>query len=203
VKQSLRPDLGRFNVSRETEERLEAFVQVLQAWSPRLNLVSRHDLGAVWPRHVIDSLQLVQFIPVGLSHAIDLGSGAGFPGLIIAIAAPIHVHLIESDRRKAAFLREAARVSGTVVSIHAERIEALAIPRAPLVTARALAPLPRLLTLAAPLVAESGTCLFLKGASAQAELDEARQHWHMDVLTHESCTSPDAKILEIRDLRHA
>jgi 16S rRNA (guanine527-N7)-methyltransferase len=197
-----RAELAAFDVSRETEEKLEAFVAQLETWSPRLNLISRHDLAQVWSRHIVDSLQLVPLIQPGISHAIDLGSGAGFPGLILAIATSIQVHLVESDQRKAAFLREAARITTAPVTIHAIRIESLQLPRAPLITARALAPLARLLPLVAPLIAENGECLLLKGARAQAELDEAQQHWHMVVDRHESRTSPDATILRIRDLRH-
>ena len=197
-----RPELAVLNVSRETEQRLEAYVALLGTWSERINLVSRHDLAAIWPRHIIDSLQLAPLIPLGLSHAIDFGSGAGFPGLILAIATGIQFHLIESDQRKSAFLREAARITAAPAIIHPIRIETAKLAPAPLITARALAPLVRLLPLAAPLLAANGECLFLKGAQAQAELDEARQHWHMDVHRHESRTSPDATILQIRDLRH-
>src|SRR5690242_21035384 len=103
------------------------------------------------------------------SHAIDLGPGAGFPGLVLALASDVHFALIEADRRKCAFLREAARVTGAPVQIHAVRIESASLRPAPLVTARALAPLPRLLELAAPLLAAGGQCLFLKGANAAEE----------------------------------
>ena len=191
-----------YDVSRETLERLEAYVTTLQSWSVRLNLISRHDLRVVWPRHVNDSLQLAPLVDPGLSHAIDLGSGAGFPGLILAIATNVRFHLVESDQRKAAFLREAARITGAPATIHPARIESLAIAPAPLITARALAPLARLLPLAAPLLAENGECLFLKGAQAQAELDEAAQDWHMELHRYESRTSPDATILQIRGLTH-
>lgn len=196
-------ELAALGVSRETSARLEAYVATLESWSQRLNLIGRHDLGAIWPRHVLDSLQLLPLIRPGLSHAIDLGSGAGFPGLILAIASGIRFHLVESDQRKAAFLREAARITGAPATIHPQRIETLQITPAPLITARALAPLNRLLPLAAPLLAEGGECLFLKGAQVEAELDEARQDWHMDVHRHPSRTSPDATILQIRGLRHA
>jgi len=197
-----RAEVAALGVSRETEERLEAFVALLQTWSPRLNLISRHDLHSIWPRHIVDSLQLGPLIASEVSRAIDLGAGAGFPGLIVAVATNIPFHLIESDLRKAAFLREAARVTGAPATIHATRIESVQLPPAPLVTARALAPLNRLLPLAAPFLTANGECLFLKGAQVEAELAEARQHWHMVVDRHESRTSADATILRIRDLRH-
>jgi 16S rRNA (guanine527-N7)-methyltransferase len=199
VKQLVPSELG---VSRETLDRLEAYADLLLTWSQSLNLISRHDLAVLWPRHIIDSLQLLPLIEPGISHAIDLGSGAGFPGLILAIASRVPFHLIESDQRKAAFLREAARITAAPATIHPARIEALQIAPAPLITARALAPLPRLLPLAAPLLAAGGECLFLKGVSATTELAEARQDWHMMVTQHESQTSPDATILQIRELRH-
>ena len=202
MKQAERPILTALHVSRETEQRLETYVELLESWSQRLNLISRHDLNAVWPRHIVDSLQLLRLIKPNISHAIDLGSGAGFPGLILAIATNIRFHLVESDQRKSAFLREAARLTAAPATIHPVRIETLAIAPAPLITARALAPLSRLLPLAAPLLIESGECLFLKGAQAQAELDEARQDWHMELHRHESQTSPDATIFQIRSPRH-
>ncbi len=133
-------------------------------------------------------------------RAIDLGSGAGFPGLVLAIATGVPFDLVEADQRKAAFLREAARQTGAPVRVHAVRIEAAAIAPAPLVTARALAPLPKLLALAAPLLAPGGTCLFLKGANVQAELTEAAAQWHMRVETIPSRTEPGACILRITDL---
>ncbi len=203
VKQAAdRPMLAALNVSRETELRLEAYVDLLQSWSQRINLISRHDLNTIWPRHVMDSLQLAPLVRPDISHAIDLGSGAGFPGLILAIVTNIRFHLVESDQRKSAFLREASRITAAPATVHPVRIEALEIAPAPLITARALAPLNRLLPLAARLLAENGECLFLKGAQADAELDEVRQDWHMELHRHESCTSPDATIFQICDLRH-
>ncbi len=151
-------------------------------------------------RHIADSLQLVPLMPPALDRAIDLGSGAGFPGLILALATGVPFDLIEADQRKAAFLREAARITGAPVHVHAVRIEAADLPPAPLITARALAPLPKLLGLAAPLLAPGGQCLFLKGADVQTELTHAAAQWHMQVERIPSRTAPDACILRISDL---
>jgi 16S rRNA (guanine527-N7)-methyltransferase len=128
-----------------------------------------------------------------------LGSGAGFPGLILALATRVPFDLIEADQRKAAFLREAARVTDAPVRVHATRIEAAGVAPAPLVTARAVAPLSKLLALAAPLLAPGGQCLFLKGASVQSELTHAATQWHMHVERIPSRTAPDASILRISD----
>jgi 16S rRNA (guanine527-N7)-methyltransferase len=133
-------------------------------------------------------------------RAIDLGSGAGFPGLILAIATGIHFDLIEADQRKAAFLREAIRLTGAPAHVHAVRVEVANIPPAPLITARALAPLPKLLSLAALLLASGGICLFLKGANVEAELTDAATQWHMRVESIPSSTAPGASILRITDL---
>ncbi len=131
------------------------------------------------------------------ARAIDLGSGAGFPGLILALATGVPFDLIEADQRKATFLTEAARVTGAPVHVHATRIESAGLAPAPLVTARAVAPLSKLLALATPLLAPGGQCLFLKGANVQSELTHAASQWHMHVERVLSRTAPDACILRI------
>ncbi len=167
-------------------DRLRAYAGLLDAWTRRINLVSAADRGSIWSRHVLDSLRLLPLIPPGAARAIDLGSGAGLPGLVLAIATGIPFDLVESDRRKAAFLGEAARLTAAPVTVHAARIEAVSLAPfslapAPLVTARALAPLPALLALAAPLLAPGGTMLFPKGARAGEELEAARAAgWRFD-----------------------
>lgn len=185
------------DVPRET---LDRFAALLLRWNRTVNLISANDEPLLWDRHIGDSLQLVPLMVPRPDRAIDLGSGAGFPGLVLAIAAGIPFDLIEADKRKAAFLREAARITGAPVQVHAVRIEAARVAPAPLVTARALAPLPRLLSLAAPLLTPDGTCLFLKGASAKAELTDAATQWHMQVQSVPSRTIPDACILRISHL---
>lgn len=187
-------------VSRETRARLEAFVALLEQWNRRIALVGPREVPQIWERHIADSLQLVPLMPSGATRGIDLGSGAGFPGLILAIATGVHFDLIESDQRKAAFLREAARVTAAPADIHAQRIEAVSLPPAPLVTARALAPLSLLLALASPLMTGDGVCLFPKGAGVTEELTAAAREWHMKVERVPSRTRPDAAILRIKDL---
>lgn len=161
----------------EVRARLEAFVALLGVWTQRINLVSAADRGAVWPRHVADSLRLVPLMPAGVARAIDLGSGAGFPGLVLAVATGVAFVLVESDRRKATFLGEAIRVTGAPASVHCGRIEGCGLPPAGLVTARALAPLGALLGLAAPLLSEGGVMLLPKGVRAEAEVAEAERDW--------------------------
>lgn len=187
------------DVSRETQERLEAFVALLQKWNPRINLVSGRDIPFVWERHVKDSLQIAPLV-AGAEQFIDIGSGGGFPGIITAIATNVPGTLIESDQRKATFLREAARVTQAPIAVLAERIEHAEIAPAPVVTARALAALPKLLEWTAPLLAKGGKAIFLKGQQAEDELSEARRCWRMDVSIHPSITSHDGVILEVSNL---
>jgi 16S rRNA (guanine527-N7)-methyltransferase len=193
----LRPN----DVSRETLAELEKFSALLLRWNRTVNLIAPRDEPLLWKRHIADSLQLVPLIRQPCDRAIDLGSGAGFPGLILALATNIPFDLIEADQRKAAFLREAARITGARVRVHAVRIEAAKLPPAPLITARGLAPLPKLLDLAAPFLAPGGQCLFLKGANVQTELTHAAAQWHMQAERIPSRTAPDARVLRISDLR--
>jgi 16S rRNA (guanine527-N7)-methyltransferase len=192
---------GTLGVSRETMERLDAYAVLLRRWTQRINLIAATDVPTIWRRHIGDCLQLVPHIPEGAQRGIDLGSGAGLPGLILAIAAGISFDLVESDQRKAAFLREAARITAAPVTVHARRIENIQLQPADLVTARALAPLPALLALATPLLAPDGVLLLPKGASVTAELTAAGRQWHMLVEAIRSCTSPDGIILRITEVR--
>jgi 16S rRNA (guanine527-N7)-methyltransferase len=166
------------DVSRETLERLSRYLELLQRWQRAVNLVGASTLADPWRRHILESAQIAPHVPRSAATVLDLGSGAGLPGLVLALLGVPGVQLVESDRRKAQFLREAARATEAPVVVHAMRIEQLKL-RADVVTARALAPLPRLLELAAPVLAPHGLCLFLKGQSALDELTAARQSWHM------------------------
>ncbi len=181
----------------DTDARLAVFQQTLERWNGAINLVSRRDLPHLRTRHIADSLQLGA-LPTPLpARAIDLGSGGGFPGLVLAIAYGMPVDLIEEDRRKCAFLREAARLTGAPATVHAERIERAVLTPAPLVTARALAPLVRLLDYAERLLAPGGECRFLKGREVDAELAEAERGWSMRVERFASRTDPSGVILRL------
>jgi len=185
----------------ETRERLKAFRDLLIRWNATINLVSRRDLPVLWERHITDSLQLTALADPVPERIIDLGSGGGFPGLVLAIATGAHVHLIEEDQRKCAFLREAARITAAPVSVHAARIEAVSIPPAPVVTARALAPIARLLALAEPKLVPGGACWFLKGREAEAELAAAARDWAMTVERRPSVTDPAGVVLRLSGIR--
>ena len=187
-------------VSRETRARLDSFGELLLRWNRTINLISRKDEAVLWDRHIQDALQLLPLMPVGVSVAIDLGSGAGFPGLVLAIASGCHFHLIESDQRKAAFLREASRLVDAPTTVHAARIETVHLPPVGLVTARALAPLVDLIGLAMPFLAPEGVLLAPKGSNVEAELTAAREQWHMRVERASSTTNAAASILQITEV---
>jgi len=191
------------DVSRETYERLALYVAAIERWSRAINLFSRADLANIWERHIADALQLRVHIPSSVDRAIDLGSGGGIPGIVLAIATDIPFALVESDVRKCAFLREAARETAAPVVVHTARIEHLTLKPAPLVTARALAPLPRLLGLVEPFLAEGGLFLAPKGETARMELTQAQKEWHMRVEACPSSTNPAASILKISEVRRA
>ncbi len=194
------------NVSRETLAGLVTYQQLLERTQSRFNLVGPSTLPEIWSRHFLDSAQLLPLIPNDKRVLVDLGSGAGFPGLVLALLDPrLEVHLVEGNRHKAGFLAEVARATGAArrVTIHAARI-ANATPklaqRADIVTARALAELEDLLRLAQPLLKKGGIALFPKGAKAGAELTRARKHWTMTVESLPSRTDPASTIFRISDL---
>jgi 16S rRNA (guanine527-N7)-methyltransferase len=186
-----------------SEARLRLFAALVEKWSPKINLVSKSDIPHIWDRHIQDSLHLLPYIPPDTSRAIDLGSGAGFPGLVLCIATGIPFDLIESDSRKAAFLMEAARQTAAPAKIHNTRIEAARVAPAPLITARALAPLDKLLALAAPHLAPGGICLFPKGRTAGDELTAVTPLWHMDVERISAPAWGESCILKVSQISHA
>ncbi len=188
----------RTGVSRETLAALERYAALLAAWQRRINLVSAVSLTELWWRHMLDSAQLHPLLPPGARILLDIGSGAGFPGLVLAAMGVPTVHLVESDQRKAAFLREAGRVAAPGrVRVHAVRVERLTPFAADVVTARAVAPLPALLPLVAPFLAPHTVCLFPKGARADEELTAAAKEWTMRVARVASVTEPGATILKL------
>jgi 16S rRNA (guanine527-N7)-methyltransferase len=188
-------------VSRETLERLQTYLALLARWQKKINLVGPSTLADPWRRHVLDSAQLLPHIAAG-STLVDLGSGAGFPGLVLAIMAQLDVHLVESDLRKTVFLQEAARLTGTVVEIHNQRIESLPALTADVITARALAPLPLLCKLAQPLCHAETVCLFLKGRSAQEELTETQKQTTLQATLIASQTDSEGVLIKVRNLHH-
>jgi len=187
-------------VSRETLARLEAYAELLTRWSARINLVGRDTIADLWRRHILDSAQLWAFVPERARNMIDLGSGAGFPGLVLAILGVRGVELVDADSRKCAFLREAVRITEPDATIRPCRIEV--VPRHPvdIVTARACAPLDRLLGLAEPFHAPGSECLFLKGERVEEELTLARKQWTMTVSTCQSRSDPRGVILRLRQV---
>ncbi len=191
-------------VSRETEEGLDRYVELLLHWQRKLNLVSPSTLRELWTRHVADSLQLIALAPQARIWA-DLGSGGGFPGLPIALAgqAGTRVHLIESNGKKAAFLREAVRVTGARAVVHQERAEKFGESCAEtvhVVTARAVAPLKILCDQAFPLLRRGAMGMFPKGQDVDAELTHAAKYWRLDASKVPSRTSPSGSIVVVRSL---
>ena len=189
-------------VSRETMNALEIYAGLLRKWQKAINLVSGATLDDVWQRHFLDSAQLAPLLPEGDGHITDLGAGAGFPGLVLALLTRRPTHLIESDQRKAAFLAEVARATGCAgrVQIHAARVEALKPWSAPVITARALADLSQLLDWAAPFVTADTTCVFHKGGKAEDELTAALRVWKMTIERRRSVTDPTGLILRLSHL---
>jgi 16S rRNA (guanine527-N7)-methyltransferase len=192
-----------FDVSRETLARLETYASLLVKWQAKINLVGPATLPDLWRRHFLDSAQLLPLLPPAPGVLVDLGSGAGFPGLVLAIMSEWRVHLVDSDQRKCAFLRQVALDTGvnTRVAIHAQRFEAVAGYKAEIVTARACAPLAALLGYALPFLGENGRCLFLKGAQAEEELTAAEADWNMQVERRPSLTDPAGTIFVIEQLK--
>lgn len=190
---------GKPHVSRETLARLDLYAEALRAWQPRINLVSNKSLDDLWRRHFLDSAQLAKWITPEM-RVLDLGSGAGFPGLVLSIITGANVVLAESDARKCAFLREVRRLTEANAEIAEGRIEDLDAGPFDVVTARALAPLSALLDHAAGRVKPDGFCLFLKGARVDDELTDARENWKMEMEPHPSLSDPDGVVLRIRNL---
>jgi 16S rRNA (guanine527-N7)-methyltransferase len=191
------------NVSRETQSLLDRFVALVQHWSKSINLVGPASLTDIWDRHVADSAQLLLHAR-GARTWIDLGAGGGFPGLIVAILRRedlnARVHLVESNAKKCAFLREVSRILELRTTVHCARIESFVVENAPIpdvVSARALAPLAELLRLAAPLLEMGGQALFLKGAQALTELTAVDACWHDRVTLIKSLTDPKAFIVRV------
>jgi 16S rRNA (guanine527-N7)-methyltransferase len=195
------------SVSRETAERLDAFIELLLKWQRITHLVATNSVPNVWTRHVADSLQLIDLAPEARTW-VDLGSGGGFPGVVIACALAqtpgARVHLVESNAKKAAFLREAARLTKAPAVVHPTRIENFVESfgeRADVITARALAPLKVLLDGSFRLLESGGQGIFPKGQDVEAELTEAAKYWNMQASLAPSRTDSKGRIVIVRALR--
>jgi 16S rRNA (guanine527-N7)-methyltransferase len=192
---------ARYGVDTETAERMSVFVAQLEKWQKAINLIGPKTLPQLWERHILDSLQLVPLIPPEARVIVDLGSGAGFPGMILALLARWTVHLVESDSRKAVFLRDSARLCGVEAIVHAARIESVTGIAADVITARALAPVSDLLRYAQGFRHSRTLMLFLKGRNAQAELTQAEKNRTLRIDKIPSITDPQAVILKIDEAR--
>jgi 16S rRNA (guanine527-N7)-methyltransferase len=190
------------NVSRETLARFEAYADLLTRWQKKINLVSDSTLKDLWQRHFLDSAQIFDLASEPRNSWLDLGSGAGFPGLVLSLLGADPLTLVESDSRKAAFLAEAARVAGAKPKIVNRRIEALEPWPVDIITARAFVPLSRLLDLSKAFITPSTSLLLLKGQDVEAELTEASKSWSMQIERFPSRSDPRGVILRLRGLRH-
>lgn len=194
-----------YGVSRETLGRLEAYAELLEKWNSSINLVSMGSLAHLWSRHFGDSAQLISIAPAGKKRWVDLGSGAGFPGAVLGILLAEHepdaeMTLVESDQRKATFLRQVARDTGVTMTVLSQRIEDLAPLNAEVLTARALAPLTALLDFADRHMAKEGVAIFPKGAAAQKEIEDALASWRFACEPRKSQTDEESSILIIREI---
>ena len=186
-------------IDADTMDRFEIYLALLSKWQRAINLVGKNTLANAWRRHILDSAQLLPHIEKDLKIA-DLGSGAGLPGLVIAIATGANVQLVESDQRKATFMREVARETGTDVDVHVARIEDLPSLDADIVTARALAPLPKLLPWVYRHLKKGGKSVLMKGAGVDQELTESTKQWTMNVVRKFSISDASGTILIVNDL---
>ncbi|MFN5995566.1 MAG: 16S rRNA (guanine(527)-N(7))-methyltransferase RsmG [Paracoccaceae bacterium] len=200
--------IASLSVSRETFAALEQLEQLVRRWTTAVNLVSKATLADLWQRHIVDSAQLFAFCPQNARTWLDIGSGGGFPGLVVAVVArekqpSLRVTLVESDQRKATFLRQAAQALGLDATVRSERVEAIEPANADVVSARALAALADLLPFAAKHLKPSGVAIFPKGARFAEEIADARKAWAFDAEVHKSLSDSAAAILEIRNIHRA
>ncbi len=196
-----------FDVSRETQERLRTYRELLEKWNRKINLVARGNTTEFWERHFVDSAQLIALTPKNTRRWLDLGSGGGFPGMVVAAIMAekmpdLYVTCVESDRRKSVFLTTVAREMGIEATVLCRRIEELPNQNADVVSARALAALPQLLTWSKSHLSDGGCCLFLKGAGYKAELEEAYKVFDFQLDAIKSQTNDNARILKIWGLKN-
>lgn len=197
--------LDQLNVSRETREKLEAYAALLVKWNKTINLISKATVDDIWIRHIVDSAQILLHAPSKVGYWLDLGSGGGLPGLVVAAIGfdqdrLQHLTLVEADQRKCAFLREAARQMSVPVSVLNERIETIADQKADVISARALANLSDLLSYSVRHSHAQTTMLMMKGANHEAEVEIARVKWNFRCAAYQSLTQPGAAILSVTGL---
>ena len=185
------------NVSHETFEKLKRYQFIAEKWQRSINLVAPSTVPDFWIRHIVDSVQLAQYISSHDDVIMDMGSGAGFPGLVLSILGYNNVHLIESDQRKCIFLREVSRETFSSPIIHQDRIESVSIDNVRWVTSRACANVSQLLSWSKKNVSRETKCLFHKGKNYSIELSNAEKEWNFDVIAHPSVTEQGAAILEL------
>ena len=189
------------NVSRETIKKFQAYLTLLEKWQRRINLVSNSTLAEAWQRHILDSGQLAAHYPPQTKHILDVGSGAGFPGLVLAIMGGVTVDLVESDQRKAVFLSTVIRELGLPAKVHNQRIETMPNLRPDVITARALASVPKLLNLIETQLHPDCACLFLKGSSVEDELTNLQSYSTMVATTYPSLSGSTGVVLELKNPR--
>jgi len=192
------------DVSRETIARLKAYVGLLEDWNARHNLVSAASLTDVWHRHIWDSAQLLRYVPPAAKTLVDLGSGAGFPGLVLAemLRGKVQVTLFEATAKKCRFLEAVRDRLGLETVVRNARVEETPPQRFDVITARACAPLDKLLSYAQHFAGRGSVCLFPKGQNVGSELTQARKSWKIKALHHQSLTDPSAIVLEVREFTH-
>lgn len=193
--------LAPLNLPPQALAKLVLYADLLEKWQKSINLVGPDTIPNLWRRHFLDSAQLFPLLPQNIHRLVDMGCGAGFPGLVLAVLGVADVHLIESDARKCAFLREVARLTETPVTVHNARIEKVAPLGADVVTARALAPLDKLLGWAERHLLPGGHCLFLKGRAAEDELTQAAKEWNIATQRITSLSDSSGLVLHLEEVR--
>lgn len=185
------------NVSRETIDKFATYLALLEKWQKSVNLVARTTLEIAWQRHILDSGQLARYLPAGCKTILDVGSGAGFPGLVLSIMQDATVHLVESDYKKTVFLQTVIRELSLSAIVHNDRIESLPDMAPDVITARAFAPLGKAITLLAPHMAADTVLLLLKGRNVEEELTEMPDYPIMASVTYPSLSDPEGMVLQL------
>ena len=189
------------DVSRETYDRLSLYHNLLVKWQAKVNLVGPDTISDAWRRHFLDSLQISKFIENKNAKIVDIGTGAGFPGMGLSIFGYQNIHLIESDAKKITFLKEVARITKSNATIHHSRIEQSTIDDVDVVVSRACAPLPKLYSYASRFVSHETICLFHKGKNYSKDSEDAQSDWQFDMTVSPSVTDTEGVILKIQNLR--